>query len=356
MIHGVIMAGGIGMRFWPKSRKDTPKQILKIVDDTPLLTATVRRIRPMIPLENTWVVTNADQKAILKTHLPELDDGQFIVEPTGKNTAPCIGLAAIRLRKIDPEAVMIVLPADHRITEDEKFLECLKVASDQAVQSQCLVTIGIQPTRPETGYGYIQYNQALDSGDKQVYHVKTFAEKPSLATAKLFLRSGDFLWNSGIFVWTADRIIAEIEEHLPELYMGLRELDKAIGTKQWTETLEQVYRSIKSISIDYGVMEHASRVCVVRGDFLWSDVGSWEEVYRISQKDSAGNATRGETLIIDSEGCLIDSPDRLTAVLGVKDLVVISAPDATLVCSREAAQDVKKVVEALLKKKADKYL
>jgi mannose-1-phosphate guanylyltransferase len=356
MIHGVIMAGGIGTRFWPQSRKNTPKQVLKIVDDIPLITATVNRIRPMIPLDNIWIVTNVDQKAILQAHLPELGDKQYIIEPMGKNTAPCIGLAAIRLRKEDPDAVMVVLPADHLIKENDKFLECLKAAAEQAVNARCLVTIGISPTRPETGYGYIQYNQELNAESKQVYHVKTFAEKPSLATAKLFLKSGDFLWNSGIFVWTVDRIIGEIEEHMPELFVGLRELDRVFGKAKWTDTLEQVYRSFKSISIDYGVMEHASHVCVVRGDFSWSDVGSWEEVYRISDKDKAGNAFLGETLIVDSEGCLVHSPGHLTAVLGVKNLVVITTPDATLICSREAAQDVKKVVETLLRKKADKYL
>ena len=356
MIHGVIMAGGIGTRFWPQSRKDTPKQVLNIGDDIPLITATVSRIRPMIPIENIWIVTNADQKSILQEHLPDVDDEHFIIEPMGKNTAPCIGLAAVCLKHIDPEAVMIVLPADHRIKDEKRFRECLQTAVDQAEKSQCLVTIGIQPSRPETGYGYIQFSHSLDSTDKQVYQVKTFAEKPSLSTAKLFLKSGDFLWNSGIFVWTADRIIAEIEEHLPELHAGLNQLEKAIGTDKWPRKLQQVYRSTKSISIDYGVMEHAHNVCVVRGDFAWSDVGSWEEVYRISEKDAAGNAVLGETLLLDSEGCLVHGSDHLIAVLGVKNLVVISTPDATLICKRDAAQDVKKVVDALLRKKAHKYL
>jgi mannose-1-phosphate guanylyltransferase len=356
MIHGVIMAGGIGTRFWPQSRKDTPKQVLSIGDDVPLISATVDRIRPMIPIENIWIITNLDQKPVIQKHLVDVDDEHFIVEPMGKNTAPCIGLAAIHLKHIDPEAIMVVLPADHRITEDDRFRECLQAAADQAVKSQCLVTIGIEPSRPETGYGYIQYNRSLDSADKRVYHVKTFAEKPSLNTAKLFLQSGDFLWNSGIFVWTVDQILAEIDEHMPELHAGLMEIDRVWGTDRYASALDRIYRSIKSISIDYGVMEHAQHVCVVRGDFSWSDVGSWEEVYRISKKDALGNAVVGEGLTLDSEGCLIHSPGHLVAVLGAKDLVVISTSDATLVCTREAAQDVKKVVETLLRKKADKYL
>lgn len=356
MTHGVIMAGGIGTRFWPCSRKDTPKQVLTIGDKIPLISATVVRIHQMIPLENIWIVTNEEQKSVLQAHLPEVDDQHFILEPMGKNTAPCIGLAAVHLRHVDPEATMIVLPADHRIKEGKKFRECLQIAVDQAVGNKCLVTIGIQPTRPETGYGYIQYDQKLKSKDKLVYPVKTFAEKPNLNTAQLFLESGDFLWNSGIFVWTVDTILNELEEYLPELHAGLMELDRAWGTDLYENTLQHVYRSTKSISIDYGVMEHTQNVKVVKGQFSWSDVGSWEEVYRISSKDKSGNAVEGQTLLVESENCLVHSPDHLTTVLGVKNLVVIHTADATLICDRESTQDVKKVVEILLRQKADKYL
>jgi mannose-1-phosphate guanylyltransferase len=356
MIHSIIMAGGIGTRFWPRSRKNSPKQVLSIGDSVPLISATIARIQPMIPQDNIWVVTNPHQKSIIQTHVPEIDDKHFIIEPMGKNTAPCIGLAAVYLRHVDPDATMIVLPADHRIMEAERFRECLQIAVEQAEKAQCLVTIGIRPTRPETGYGYIQTEIPYDSKAQQVFRVKTFAEKPNLNTAQLFLKSGDFLWNSGIFVWTVDSIMAEIEEHLPELYAGLLEINLQWGTPKWASTLDQVYRSTKSISIDYGVMEHARHVFVVRGDFSWSDVGSWEEVYRISSKDELGNVSVGKTLVIDSEGCLVDSPDHLIAMLGVKNLVVISTKDATLICDRNAAQDVKKIVETLLRKKEDKYL
>ena len=356
MIHSVIMAGGIGTRFWPRSRKNAPKQVLSIGDNVPLISATISRIQPMVPLENIWIVTNANQKPIIQANLPEVNDAHFIIEPMGKNTAPCIGLAAVHLRHVDPDATMIVLPADHRITEADRFRECLQFAVEQAEKTRCLVTIGIRPTRPETGYGYIQTEIPYDSKEHQVFRVKTFAEKPNLNIAQLFLKSGDFLWNSGIFVWTVDSIMAEIEEHLPELYAGLMEINLQWGTPKYESTLNQLYRSTKSISIDYGVMEHARCVFVVRGDFSWSDVGSWEEVYRISQKDDFGNAVVGETLLIDSEGCLVDSPDHLIATLGVKNLVVISTKDATLICHRDAAQDVKKIVEMLLRKKADKYL
>ena len=356
MTHGVIMAGGIGTRFWPCSRKDTPKQVLAIGDKIPLISATVARIQQMIPLENIWIVTNADQKSVLQANLPEVDDDHFILEPMGKNTAPCIGLAAVHLRHVDPDATMIVLPADHRIKEGNKFRECLQIAVDQAVNNKCLVTIGIQPSRPETGYGYIQYDQKAESKDKLVYPVKTFAEKPNLKTAKLFLKSGDFLWNSGIFVWTVDTILHEIEEHIPELHAGLMNIDRVWGADLCDDTLQQVYRATKSISIDYGVMEHTHNVKVVKGKFSWSDVGSWEEVYRISLKDKSGNAVEGETLMVDSENCLVHSPDHLTAVLGINNLVVIHTSEATLICDREKTQDVKKVVEILLRQKEEKYL
>lgn len=354
MNYAVIMAGGIGSRFWPRSRKKKPKQVLNIFGSNTLLQETVDRISSIIPPTNILIVTTQELVPHVQEQLPDLPLENIIAEPVGRNTAPCIGLTAQILKDQDPDAIMVVLPADHLISDRERFITCIQQAIATAQQDDSLVTIGITPTAPETGYGYIQY----DADRKKAtgaYAVKTFAEKPNLETAERFLASGDFLWNSGMFIWSAQRILKEIELSLPELYAALLEIEK-LEDGYHTSQFEAIYRGLRAISVDYGVMERTHNVAVVKGDFSWSDIGNWAEVYRLSPKDSAGNVNLNGHVLIDTKNCLIDSSNRLVATVGVQDLIIIDTGDALLICHRDAAQDVRKVVEHMERNQLDQYL
>jgi len=356
-VFGVIMAGGVGTRFWPRSREKHPKQLLNILGEQSLIQNTVNRLTPLIDKENIFVVSTQSQKDAIKSHLPFLDEHNYITEPKGRNTAPCIGLAAIYLEQFDPDGVMAVLPADHNIVNEEEFREILKTAEQVAYEEECLVTIGINPTYPSTGYGYIQFNrQVREINNIPVYHVKTFAEKPDLKTAERFIKSGDFLWNSGMFIWKISTILKEIEQNLPELYDGLLEIKKNLGSRREFESINNVYCKIKSISIDYGVMENTRNVRVVKGNFGWSDVGSWEEVYEYTQKDKNKIASKGSYFTIDSKNCFFDVPDKMVAAIGVDNLIVVETEDSILICDRNQAQRVKELVDILRQKKMNKYL
>jgi mannose-1-phosphate guanylyltransferase len=350
------MAGGTGTRFWPKSRAKFPKQFLKIFGNETMIQATYQRLRGLANPKEIFIVTNADQSAETQRQLFELSEKNIIIEPFGKNTAPCIGLSAIFIKQLNPEAVMFVLPADHIVKDINKFHTVVKAGEKVALEKNCLVTIGIQPTRPETGYGYIQYDS--DTKYHQAYKVRTFAEKPNLETAKKFLESGDFLWNSGMFVWKVSVILKEIEEHLPELYDGLMEIEKNINSPNFSQMLSKVYAQVKSISIDYGVMEQAKEVYVLKADFDWSDVGSWEEVYNMSPKNENGNISSGENhILINTKNCLIStSTEKTIATVGVEDLIIVDTEDALLICKKNQSQNVKQVVEILNKKNITKLL
>ena len=356
-MYAVIMAGGVGTRFWPRSRQKRPKQFLSIFDSRTMVQATVDRLSPLIPREKTYFVLNPQQKAILQEQLPEIPEQNIILEPFGKNTAPCIGLAAIHLSRIDPDAIMAVLPSDHLIQNEEVFREALQVAGQIAAEKDALVTIGITPDRPATGYGYVQHNEkVMEKNGISVHRVKTFAEKPNYETAVRFLQSGDFLWNSGMFIWKVSTILRELQTHLPEMHSGLMHLQKFIGTERYERELSKFYRQIRSISIDYGVMEKAQNVYVVKCDFGWNDVGSWEEVYKLAEKDRNGNAIVGNGLAMGSKNSYIYSDNELIALLGVEDLIVVKADNAILVCHRDRAQEVKDLVEYLKRKEMDNYL
>ncbi len=356
-MYAVIMAGGVGTRFWPRSRFKRPKQFLKILDERTMIEATFDRLGDLIPDDKIYVVTTENQSKQIKEQLSALKPENLIIEPKGKNTAPCIGLSAVILKQRDPNAVMAVLPADHRIQKQQEFHKVLSAAGIVASKRNCLVTIGINPTYPSIGYGYIQVNGKVDEiNETPVYKVKTFAEKPDLVTAERFIQSGDFLWNSGMFVWKAQTILDEIEELLPELHDGLMEIQKYLTTKKRDEVIQKVFCQIKSISIDYGVMEQSQNVYVLKGDFDWNDVGSWEEVYKISEKDENENVLIGNHFTRDTRGCLIDSPNRFIATLGVEDLIIVSTDDAILICRRDRAQQVKDLVDAMKRKDLDQYL
>jgi mannose-1-phosphate guanylyltransferase len=353
-IFAVIMAGGVGARFWPRSREKTPKQLLKIFNDKSLIKNTIDRLGGLIPDDHIYIVTNKTQKSSIKTQLGNIPTGNIIAEPFGKNTAAAIGLSASIIQNKSKDAILVTLPADHIIKEKDLFQQAIKKAVDFADKSGGLLTIGINPVRPETGYGYIQIDDKPK--DDSIYKVLTFAEKPNFATAVRFIESGDFLWNSGMFIWKAEAILSEMKAYMPELDAALNNIRATIGTSKFNKTLTVEYGQLKSISIDYGVMEKSSKVFLVKGNFSWSDVGSWEEVYQLSVKDGDGNAVAGNYYNVNSTDSYVYAPEKFTALIGVENLIVIDTKDALLVCKRDQAQSVKNIVDYLKLKKLSKHL
>lgn len=344
-LFAVIMAGGVGSRFWPRSKERKPKQLIRIVGENTMIQDTVKRLEGLIKPENIFVITNKIQKLRVREQLPQLPEQNIIDEPFGKNTAACIGLASVLIKKKNPEAVSITLPSDHLIQDEIEFRECLLTAAEYADNSKGLLTIGITPTRPETGYGYIQFDEK--GVDKNIFKVMTFAEKPNLATAERFIASGDFLWNSGIFIWRVDSILEEIEKYLPDLYDGLGKIEKVIDTPEFEKELVSVYGQLKSISIDYGIMEKSDRVFLTKADFYWNDLGNWDAVYEVSDKNEDGNAVVGDVYAAKTSGSYIFSPRTFTAVIGLENIIVINTNEALLICNRNNAQDVRQVVDYL---------
>jgi len=344
-LYAVIMAGGVGSRFWPRSREKKPKQLIRIFGENTMIQDTVKRLEGLVENDKILIITNKVQKIRIKEQLPQIPPENIIDEPFGKNTAACIGLASAIINKINPDAVSLVLPSDHLIKDVEEFQNNLRNAAEFAYVSKGLVTIGIKPTKPETGYGYIQYNE--EHAGKEINKVLTFAEKPNLETAKSFIEAGDFLWNSGMFIWRVDSILKEIKKYLPDLFYGLEEIKESIDTPDFEKVLTNVYGQLKSISIDYGVMENSSNVYITKSKFDWSDVGSWEAVYELSEKDKDNNAHMGDVYTVKTNGTYIYSPQKFTAVIGLENSVVINTNDALLICNRDMVQDVKLVVDYL---------
>lgn len=344
-LYAVIMAGGVGSRFWPRSKECKPKQLIRIFGDNTMIQDTVKRMEGLVEPKNIFVITNKVQKPRVIEQLPQLPQENIVDEPFGKNTAACIGLASVLIKAKNNEAVVLTLPSDHLIKDEDEFRKCLKNAAEFAYESKGLVTIGITPNRPETGYGYIQFDEKEISGN--IYKVLTFAEKPNLATARRFIESGDFLWNAGIFIWRVDTILEEIKNFLPDLHEGLLEIESAIGTTDFEKQLVNVYGQLKSISIDYGVMEKAHNVYLTKADFYWNDVGSWEAVYEVAEKDEEGNALVGDVYTEKTFGSYVFSPKKFVATIGVENLIIIDTHEALLVCNRDNAQEVRQIVEYL---------
>ena len=353
-LFAVIMAGGVGSRFWPRSKEKTPKQLLKIFGENTLIQDTVKRLNGIVKDENIFIVTNKLQRSEILNQLTHLPEENIIEEPFGRNTAACIGLASVVIENKTSDAVMLVLPADHIITDLEAFHKTIMNAADFAYSSKGLVTIGISPCRPETGYGYIQIDE--NEVKENIFKVISFAEKPNYATAVRFFESGDFLWNSGMFIWRAETIIQEIQHHMPDLFEGLNYIKNDLNSETFDQTVAKVYGQIKNISIDYGIMEKSSKVFLTKGDFSWSDVGSWEEVYQLSDKDNNGNSTVGNVFTDMTIDSYIYSPKKFTAAIGVENLIVINTDDALLIVRRDQCQDVKKVVDHLKINKLNEYL
>jgi len=347
-IYAAILAGGIGSRFWPLSRETTPKQLLKVVGDESLLRSTIKRLGPLVPPGRVFIVTNARQAELVRLHITyegrALSPG-YIVEPMGRNTAPAIGLAAMELYRKDPEAIMAVLPADHIIEDGKPFRRALKAAAEAALDGH-LVTFGVVPTGPETGYGYIKsglpvYKKKMDGFD--VKKVERFVEKPDIRRARQYLKDGGYYWNSGIFLWKVTRILEELKTHLPDIHRRLEAIGEG-GDR------EEAYAGMEAISIDHGVLEKAHDVVVIPADFPWSDIGSWSSLGGILEADEAGNVIKGRVVDLGSTNSIILGCDRLVGSIGLDDMILVDTPDATLVCPRKNAQDVKSIVGILKKK------
>lgn len=346
----VIMAGGVGSRFWPRSRKSKPKQLLNIFGQNSMIRETYRRISDIVSPKNVFVITNKLQADLIAKDLPELPKENIIAEPVGKNTAPCVAVSAKTIFNRSSDSVLVTLPADHLIKKEKEFSRLLLSAAKFAYEKKALVTFGITPTRTETGYGYINFEK---SASDKIHKVKKFVEKPDHSTAEKYLQTGEYLWNSGMFIWRSDVILEEVEKYLPETHQLISKLK---GAEDYENVLEEIYPMFKSISIDYGIMEKSEKVFVMEGDIGWSDVGSWESVYELSDKDDNGNSITGNILALNSKNSYLYSESNFTAVVGIDDLVVINLDDSLLVCKRSEAQNVKKVVDYLSGENRDELL
>jgi mannose-1-phosphate guanylyltransferase len=358
-LYAVIMAGGAGTRFWPASRSARPKQLLPLAGRSgePLIAASVRRILPICPPERVVVVTAAHLTEAMRAALPEVPEANFLSEPCPRNTAPCIGWATTTLLRRDPEAQIMVLPSDHFIADEERFRATLLRAADAA--KKCSVaTIGITPTRPDTGLGYIEKGDPVGEGTFQVRH---FIEKPDLARAQTFLASGNHVWNSGMFFFRAKNMIDLMRIYAPALASGLLRIDRAAALGDEAAELESVFPTLPAISIDYAVMEKADRVAVVEGSFGWSDVGGWQSAWELAEKDAQGNAAPAGAVLVDAHGNLVsdqstNGKDRIVALVGVDNMAVVVTDDALLIIPRDRAQDVRGVIEVLKKRKQTERL
>lgn len=358
-IAAVIMAGGRGERFWPRSREDRPKQFLSFDGQATLLQQTVKRLEGVCSPQSTWIVTREDYADLVYEQLPDVPAGQVLLEPQGRDTAPCVALAALAVAHQDPDAVMIMLPADHLILQEERFRDVLRVAVDAALTSRHLVTIGLRPTRPETGYGYIQLGERVwEAGEHRVHQVAAFREKPPRETAMAYLQSGEYLWNSGMFVWKASSILAALREHLPELMEGLEPYRLALGTEREGEELRRVYPGLPKISIDYGVMERATSTLVIPADFGWDDLGTWSALERVIPADADGNVTVGTVLALDTRNSVLSNTNsgRLLVTFGLDEALVVDTTDVVLVADKTRASDLKSVMRQLQAQGFQKHL
>lgn len=342
----LIMAGGRGERFWPKSRIDMPKQFLSLTNDgKTMIQHTVERILPLIDIRDIYVVTNKNYKKLLGEQLPELPEENILYEPVGRNTAPCIGLGAVHIQKKYGDVVMYVLPSDHLITHPQIFRKTLSNAAEVAKMGEYLVTIGITPVHPETGYGYIRFNPEIMKD--AAYAVECFVEKPDIETAREYLASQQYLWNSGMFTWKVSTILKNMELFMPELYQGLLRIQDAIGTEKQDMVLEKEFSSFHSESIDYGVMEKANDIYILSASFGWDDVGSWLALERLQQRNEFGNVVNGNVVLVDTKNSIIQGKEKLIATVGVEGLIIIDSEDATLICDKNSTGDIKKIIENL---------
>ncbi|AKQ47443.1 mannose-1-phosphate guanylyltransferase [Rufibacter radiotolerans] len=351
----VIMAGGIGSRFWPISRVNYPKQFHDVLGTgESMIQTTVKRFRKVCPPENVYVVTHRDYAALVREHLPELSENQILQEPIGRNTAPCIAYACYKIAKKNPHANIVIAPSDHVILREDAFISCVHEGLQATATANILVTLGIKPTRPDTGYGYIQF---LPDSEHVLKKVKTFTEKPSLEIAQMFIDSGEFVWNAGIFIWNAQTILQAFREYLSDMAETFEEGKAAFDTDKEEAFINKAYSHCRNISIDYGLMEKANNVYVILGDFGWSDLGTWNSLYSLSEKSSEGNVIDGNVLLYDVHNCIVKTPQNQLVVLqGLENFIVAEHDNVLMVCRREDEQKVKDFVSDAKAIKGQNYI
>ena len=351
------MAGGIGSRFWPISRNARPKQFLDILGTgKSFIRHTFERFAPIVPAENFLVVTNRVYRDLVLEQIPEIKEGQVLCEPVGRNTAPCIAYAAFRLMSVNPEADMIVTPSDHLILNEAEFVHAIDEAMEFVRSHNVLMTIGIRPTRPDTGYGYIQVDGEQDNNTGAIHRVKTFTEKPNIELARAFVESGEFVWNAGIFLWKAAGILEAMRTMLPEMYQQFAAISDCYGTSRESECIERVYSECRSISIDFGVMEKAENVYVRCSDFGWSDIGTWGSLYSYSKKDDHGNVVRGEGMFYDTHDSIVMMPEgKLAVIEGLDDYIVVDSGNVLMICPKKNEQNIKKFIDDAKFHKGERY-
>ncbi len=352
-----IMAGGIGSRFWPMSRTDMPKQFLDILGTgKTLIQQTFERYSKLVPKENIYVVTAQEYVSIVKKQLPDFPEENILAEPSRKSTAPCIAYIAFKLLNKDPKAVMVAAPADNLVMETDEFIKTAKKALGFVESVNALVTIGVKPTYPNTGYGYIQHETKAAAPD--IYKVKTFTEKPNLDLAKTFIASGDFLWNAGIFTWKVKNILAALEKHLPEIYDVFVAEKEKFNTTDEKEAVERIYPLCTNISIDFGVMEKADNVYLIPASFGWSDLGTWNSAWENKDKDYFGNAVVGKKVMaVDAKNCMVHVPDnKLVLLQGLDEFIIVDTKDVLLICKKDKEQEIKDYVAEVKRNMGEKYL
>lgn len=345
----VIMAGGKGERFWPQSRRDMPKQFLALTGEgQTMLQLTAERHLSIMEWRDIFVVTNHDYVDLVKRQLPLLPPENVLAEPVARNTAPCIAFAAAIIQARYGDAVMMVLASDHLIRMGSMYVDTMSQAVEVASEGETLVTVGITPTYPETGYGYINFaRDEAETRRRGVYRVKRFVEKPNMETAREYLSSGEYLWNSGMFIWKVSTILEWFKRLIPETYQGAMRIKDAVGTDAFESTVAVEYGSFKAQSIDYGIMEKAKNIFTLPGNFGWDDVGSWLALERINRTNDEGNIVRGDVITISTKNSIIVGGKRLVATIGLDDIVIVDADDAILICSKENTQDVKRIIDNL---------
>ena len=355
----VIMAGGGGTRFWPLSRQEKPKQLIRLTSNNVMINDTIDHFKHIVPREDTYIVTNTTQFNLMNDIVyPEVNRANILQEPFGRNTAPCILYAAMVLKKQYGDALMAVLPADHHISDIPEYERILDLAYKTAEMNSNIVTIGLWPTFESTGYGYIRFSEKpVASVAEEIHHVERFVEKPVKIRAEEYFRSGRYLWNSGMFIWKVSVILEYFEKFLPDMYQTMNRIYDKLRTTEEQNAINEVYSDLQSISIDYGIMEKASNIYVIPAEFGWSDVGSWDALSAIYPLDDSNNVIRANHIGIDTENCVINSINgKLIATLGVKDLIIVDTGDAIMICQRDRAQDVKKLVDILHNQNKTEYL
>ena len=351
----LIMAGGRGERFWPRSRTSLPKQFLSLTDDgKTMIQLTVERIRSLVELEDVYIATNAAYKDLVLEQIPGIPEENILCEPVGRNTAPCIGLGAVHIAKKYPDAIMLVLPSDHLIKYNNIFISTLEEAINVAEKNENLVTIGITPNYPETGYGYIKFDSSKSIGNANT--VVKFVEKPNIEVAKEYLASGEYLWNSGMFVWKISTILKKFEAYMPDIYDGLLKIQKSIGTDLEEEVLNKEFNAFRSESVDYGIMEQAENIYSIPGNFGWDDVGSWLAVERIKNSNEDDNIVNGNVVTVNTNNCIIEGSKKLIATVGLRDIIVVDTKDAILISTKDNAGEIKQILAKLRECGKEEYL